>query len=110
MPRTLSDDDLIEVLEQIIPESKNSAARIAAVRALRELDAGQTPAGRPRTSTPLRRARERLARTPPTEPRAERRYRFRPERVISVVGTSALRGRRGVGAPATWVLRVLTRH
>ena len=55
MPRTLSDDDLIEVLEQIIPESKNSAARIAAVRALRELDAGQTPAGRPRTSTPRHR-------------------------------------------------------
>ena len=66
MPRTLSDDDLIEVLEQIIPESKNSAARIAAVRALRELDAGETPSGA---------VADLYAMTPRLQPRARRQPR-----------------------------------
>jgi hypothetical protein len=45
MPRSLSDDDLIEVLEEIIKDSSNAAARIAAIRALRELERDETPQG-----------------------------------------------------------------
>lgn len=37
MPRTMSEDDIIEVLETIIRESGNAQAKISAIRALREM-------------------------------------------------------------------------
>ena len=40
MPRTLTDDEIIEVLEQIIREGTNAQARIAAIKALKEMDDG----------------------------------------------------------------------
>lgn len=45
MPRTLTDDDLIKVLEEIITEGGNAAARIAAIRALREMEHREVPEG-----------------------------------------------------------------
>jgi hypothetical protein len=43
MERTISDQDMVNILEGIIRNSGNDAARIAAMKHLRELDAG-TPA------------------------------------------------------------------
>jgi hypothetical protein len=46
MPRTLTDDDIIAVLEEIIREGGSAQARIAAVRALREMTStAEAPAG-----------------------------------------------------------------
>jgi hypothetical protein len=39
MPRTMSEDDIIEVLEQIIQNSNNAQAKIAAIQGLREMGA-----------------------------------------------------------------------
>ena len=36
--RTLSEQEMVEILEHIARDSGNAAARIAAIRALRELD------------------------------------------------------------------------
>lgn len=42
---TLTHDEMIEILEEIARESTNAAARIAAIKALREIDEGRrTPA------------------------------------------------------------------
>ena len=41
--RTLSDQDMVDILEDIARNSGNAAARIAAIKTLRELDAGERP-------------------------------------------------------------------
>ena len=38
--RTLSEQDMVDILEDIAKSAKNAAARIAAIKALREMDAG----------------------------------------------------------------------
>jgi hypothetical protein len=46
MPRTLTDDEIIAVLEEIIREGGSAQARIAAIRALREMTTtAEAPAG-----------------------------------------------------------------
>lgn len=42
--RKLSEQDMIDILEEIAAEGGNAAARIAAIKTLREIDAGETPA------------------------------------------------------------------
>jgi cellobiose-specific phosphotransferase system component IIA len=44
MPRTLTDQDLIAVLESIIRESGDARSKIAAIRQLREKDKDKPPA------------------------------------------------------------------
>jgi hypothetical protein len=43
MAGTLTEDEMVEILEEIAREGGNAAARIAAIRALREIGAGQKP-------------------------------------------------------------------
>ena len=38
--RTLSDQDMVDILEDIARDGGNAAARIAAIKTLREMDAG----------------------------------------------------------------------
>jgi hypothetical protein len=40
MQRTLSEQDMVDILEDIAKNAGNAAARIAAIKALREMDAG----------------------------------------------------------------------
>jgi hypothetical protein len=43
---TLEHDEMVEILEEIARESNNAAARIAAIKALMEIDGGRRkPAG-----------------------------------------------------------------
>ena len=42
--RKLTEQDLIDILEDIAGNSGNAAARIAAIKVLRELDAGESSA------------------------------------------------------------------
>lgn len=39
--RTLTDQEMVDILEDIARNANNSAARIAAIKTLREIDAGQ---------------------------------------------------------------------
>jgi hypothetical protein len=41
--RTLSDQEMIDILEDIARNGANGAARIAAIKTLREIDAGEKP-------------------------------------------------------------------
>lgn len=41
--RTLSDQEMIDILEDIARNGRNAAARIAAIRVLREIGAGEKP-------------------------------------------------------------------
>jgi hypothetical protein len=40
MERTLTEQDMVDILEDIARNARNAAARIAAIKALREMDAG----------------------------------------------------------------------
>ncbi|HET6409143.1 MAG TPA: hypothetical protein VFG14_14740 [Chthoniobacteraceae bacterium] len=41
MERTLSDQDMVDILEEIARNAKNGAARIAAIKVLREIASGE---------------------------------------------------------------------
>jgi hypothetical protein len=41
--RTLTEDEMVEILEDIARESGNAAARIAAIKTLREMANGEQP-------------------------------------------------------------------
>src|SRR5215204_528458 len=53
---TLTHDEMIEILEEIARESTNAAARIAAIKVLREIDDGKPASGRSISPRPVRRA------------------------------------------------------
>jgi hypothetical protein len=42
--RKLSEQDMVDILEDIARDGGNAAARIAAIKVLREMDAGEAPA------------------------------------------------------------------
>ena len=42
--RTLTEQEMIEILEEIARDGSNAAARIAAIKQLREMDAGEANA------------------------------------------------------------------
>lgn len=42
--RTLDEQEMINILEQLARDGSNGAARIAALKMLREIDAGEKPA------------------------------------------------------------------
>ena len=41
--RSLSDQEMVDILEDIARNGRNAAARIAAIKTLREIDAGVSP-------------------------------------------------------------------
>ena len=41
--RTLTEQDMVDILEDIARNGGNAAARIAAIKVLREMDAGEKP-------------------------------------------------------------------